>query len=72
MPEYKLVYFNYKGRAEMTRMIFAAAGVKYEDCRLTRQKYQELKASRLNSEQCFIKGWFIHYQSFCDQSRNFA
>ncbi|CAB3999974.1 Glutathione S-transferase 1 [Paramuricea clavata] len=45
MPEYKLVNFDCKGRAEMTRMIFAAAGVKYEDCRLARQKYEELKAS---------------------------
>ncbi len=46
MPTYKLTYFKMKGRAEMTRLVFVAAGVKYEDCRLTREEFEELKASK--------------------------
>ena len=35
MPTYKLTYFDVRGRAEMTRMAFVAAGVEFEDCRVT-------------------------------------
>jgi len=35
MPEkYKLTYFNFIGRGEASRMVFALAGVEYEDCRV--------------------------------------
>ena len=34
MPNFKLTYFNGRGRAELTRLIFAAADVKYTDERL--------------------------------------
>lgn len=34
MPNYKLHYFNIKGRGETIRMIFAAAGQKFEDYRI--------------------------------------
>lgn len=33
MPNYTLYYFNGRGRAEICRMMFAAAGVKYTDKR---------------------------------------
>lgn len=45
MPTYKLTYFNSKGRAEATRLVFAAAGVPYEDCRVDGAGFQKLKAS---------------------------
>lgn len=34
MVNYKLHYFNGRGRAEISRLIFAAAGAKYDDIRL--------------------------------------
>jgi len=34
MPHYKLTYLNGKGRAELVRLIFAAANVKFEDVRI--------------------------------------
>lgn len=34
MPSYKLQYFDGKGRAELARLLFAAAGKEYEDERL--------------------------------------
>ena len=46
MPKYKLYYFNVRARAEVTRTLFAQAGVEYEDIRLTRDEWQELKASK--------------------------
>ena len=46
MPSYKLIYFNARGRAEETRLLFAAAGVKYEDCRLNGEEFAKLKAGK--------------------------
>ena len=46
MPQYKLYYFNAKGRAEVCRLIFAAADVEYEDVRMEREKFQPLKPSK--------------------------
>ena len=43
MSTYKLTYFKGKGRAEVTRLIFAQAGVQYEDIRVTREEWKELK-----------------------------
>ena len=34
MVNYKLHYFNGRGRAEISRLIFAAAGVNYDDHRI--------------------------------------
>ncbi|XP_072050676.1 S-crystallin SL11-like [Amphiura filiformis] len=34
MPQYKLIYFNGRGLAELSRLIFAYAGVEFEDFRM--------------------------------------
>ncbi|XP_060603965.1 S-crystallin SL11-like [Ruditapes philippinarum] len=45
MPtKYKLTYFNGRGRAELSRMIFNAAGVKFEDDRVEFSQWPQLKA----------------------------
>ena len=43
MPTYKLYYFNARGGAEIIRLIFAQAGVAYEDVRLTSEQWAEFK-----------------------------
>ena len=43
MSTYKLIYFNVKARAELARFIFAQADIKYEDQRVKREEWMELK-----------------------------
>ena len=45
MSNYKLFYFNARGRAEVSRFILAQAGVDYEDKRLTGEEFVKLKPS---------------------------
>ena len=47
MPtHYKLIYFNGRRRAEMIRLIFAYAGVEYEDFRFDPQEFHRYKAGK--------------------------
>ena len=42
MPQYKLIYFNAKGLAELSRYLFAYADVAYEDYRFAnREEFNE-------------------------------
>ena len=45
MAEYKLYYFNSKGRAEVARYIFALAGQHYEDVRIPKEDWPKYKAT---------------------------
>ena len=44
MSTYKIYYFNERGRAETIRLIFAAAGEKYEDIRFERSEWPIYRA----------------------------
>ena len=66
MPTYKLTYFNGRGRAEITRLIFAAAGVPYEDVRIEKEAWPAVKAGKHKQSQqtCPVKsltkyGWIF-------------
>ncbi|EYC01084.1 hypothetical protein Y032_0110g150 [Ancylostoma ceylanicum] len=41
--QYKLTYFNGRGRAECARQLFALADQKYEDVRLTHEEFPKIK-----------------------------
>lgn len=43
MPCYKVTYFNVRARAELTRLVFAAAGQEFEDIRVDREAWQKMK-----------------------------
>ena len=45
MTQFKLLYFNGRGRAEYLRLILAAANQKYEDARIEMSEWPKLKAS---------------------------
>uniref|UniRef100_A0A9J2P7J0 glutathione transferase n=1 Tax=Ascaris lumbricoides TaxID=6252 RepID=A0A9J2P7J0_ASCLU len=42
-PEYKLIYFDVQMRAEPARMMFKLAGVPFEDVRISKQEWPQLK-----------------------------
>ena len=43
MSSYKLYYFDGRGRAELSRFVFAQAGVEYEDVRVAGAEWGKLK-----------------------------
>ncbi|XP_055468690.1 hematopoietic prostaglandin D synthase [Psammomys obesus] len=43
MPNYKLIYFNMRGRAEIIRYIFAYLDIKYEDHRIEQADWPKIK-----------------------------
>ncbi|ELT93242.1 hypothetical protein CAPTEDRAFT_113596 [Capitella teleta] len=43
MAKYRLYYFDSRGRAEYARLIMVVAGVEYEDVRVKREDWPELK-----------------------------
>lgn len=45
MPKYTLCYFNFRARAELARLLFALAGVEYEDERQIPQEWLNKKPS---------------------------
>ena len=46
MPNYKLMYFDSKGRAEVIRMALTVAGQEFEDKRFAREEWQTVKPSK--------------------------
>ncbi|KAK2140428.1 hypothetical protein LSH36_1353g00010 [Paralvinella palmiformis] len=51
MPKYQLMYFDAKGRAELARWLFAAAGQEYEDKRLTFEEWAVIKPSFMGKDE---------------------
>ena len=66
MPKYKLTYFNAKGRAETSRILFALAKQEYEDDRFAFEDWPQRKPGMfyiyvvlLYKVHLFISKWFI-------------
>ena len=43
MVKYTLIYFNGRGRAEVSRLLFALADVEYEDERIVSENWPNMK-----------------------------
>ena len=61
MPEYKLYYFDSRGRAEYIRYVLALVGVQYEDIRVSKDDWPELKESKLHQFRIEIKLLYIRF-----------
>jgi glutathione S-transferase len=55
MVQYKLNYFNGRGRAELVRLVFAAAGQEYEDVRFEREQWPEHKNKSPTGQVPFLE-----------------
>ena len=65
MTKYKLTYFNIRARAEASRMMFALADQEYEDNRIPRETWQDLKPSKFNPAHVMLKFHFnLYYLSY--------
>lgn len=64
MVQYKLYYFNLRGRAELIRLIFAAAGQEYEDKRFEREQWPEYKPKSPLGQSPFLDITDDNGQSF--------
>ncbi len=53
--KYKLTYFDARGRGELTRLIFAAAGVPFIDDRISFEQWGAMKGSTPFGGVCFFK-----------------
>ena len=58
MPSYKLTHYNTTGLAEVTRYMFKLKNVPFEDVRLTREQWLELKPSEWNRACIYISSMF--------------
>ena len=54
MSSYKLYYFNLRGSAESSRIIFAQAGVKYEDVRFENEQWDKKYKESKGTELCHV------------------
>ena len=54
MPAYKLCYFNARGLAEMCRLVFAEAGVSFEDVRYTGEEWSKHKPGTMRHVKIFL------------------
>ena len=53
MSKIKIIYFNIRGRAELSRLIAAAGGLEFEDVRVEGADWPKLKESELPSNDAF-------------------
>ena len=54
-PKYVLIYFDVRGRAEPTRLLFKAAGVEFEDRRFSFEEWGKEK-EQFKSGECSVTG----------------
>jgi len=55
MPKYKLVYANFRGRAEFIRLAFHAAGIEFEDYRFPSEQFAAEKEKSPNQKLPYLE-----------------
>lgn len=62
MPNYKLYYFTLRGRGEIIRLLFVAAGQDYEDVRITFEEWPKKKDTFVTGQ---LPSFEVDGQQFC-------
>ena len=62
MVSYKLVYFDARGRAELSRLIMAESGVTFEDKRVSVEEWPKIKQGMFNR---FLFNYFLYLDFNC-------
>ena len=60
MTKIRLIYFNARGRAELSRLILAQAGQEYEDVRITKDEWPAMKPGNTYLQPICV----LHYDKF--------
>jgi hypothetical protein len=63
-PTYKLTYFNVKGLGEPIRFLFAYGGIEFEDFRIEKQEWPQIKPCK--SSQTLVCTLTISMDGFVD------
>jgi glutathione S-transferase len=72
MSSYTLNYFNGRGRAEITRLVFAAAGVEFTDKRVEFEDWPALKAESPLGQMPFLEVDGVRIPQSCSIARYVA
>ena len=56
MPKYQLIYFNARALGEVARLLFAEAGVEYEDTRLEFDEWLKMKPGEFHFRTLSLRG----------------
>lgn len=59
-PAYKLTYFDGRGLAETCRFLFKYGGIEFEDCRVKREDWPQVKKSTYFFILIFLLDFIIH------------
>lgn len=57
MVHYKLIYFNLRGRGELARLVLHQAGVQFEDYRVDRADWPQLKPCKILLNNLHATNW---------------
>ena len=60
MAAYKLTYFDFRGKGEIIRLLFAQAGISYEDVRIQRSNWLSIKpGTKIRNRPAFLFYSFV-------------
>lgn len=59
MPKFVLHYFDARGRGEPARLLFAVAGIPFQDRRVSQEEWPAIKPSMFTA--CFVERFVFYF-----------
>lgn len=60
MPKFVLHYFDARGRGEPARLLFAVAGIPFQDRRVSQEEWPAIKPSMFIA--CFVERFVFYFE----------